>query len=143
MGSKNYLIEELTKEENDYIKKTIKSAKIDYLRKNIKFFNTELCDEMESIVDEQCSVLDTVIKKCDEETSSAIEFEKAFSDVKIYKVIKALSYNEKMMLFYLYQKNRSVRETARLQNIDKDTVRRRRDKILKIIENILGDGEDV
>ena len=143
MGRKNYLIEELTKEENDYIKKTIKSAKIDYLRKNIKFFNTELCDEMESIVDEQCSVLDTVIKKWDEETSSAIEFEKAFSDVKIYKVIKALSYNEKMMLFYLYQKNRSVRETARLQNIDKDTVRRRRDKILKIIENILGDGEDV
>ena len=143
MGSKNYLIEELTKEENDYIKKTIKSAKIDYLRKNIKFFNTELCDEMESIVDEQCSVLDTVIKKCGEETSSAVEFEKAFSDVKIYKVIKALSYNEKMMLFYLYQKNRSVRETARLQNIDKDTVRRRRDKILKIIENILGDGEDV
>ena len=143
MGRKNYLIEELTKEENDYIKKTIKSAKIDYLRKNIKFFNTELCDEMESIVYEQCSVLDTVIKKCDEETSSAIEFEKAFSDVKIYKVIKALSYNEKMMLFYLYQKNRSVRETARLQNIDKDTVRRRRDKILKIIENILGDGEDV
>lgn len=139
MGRKNYLIEELTKEENDYIKKTIKSAKIDYLRKNIKFFNTELCDEMESIVDEQCSVLDTVIKKCDEETSSAIEFEKAFSDVKIYKVIKALSYNEKMMLFYLYQKNRSVRETAKLQNIDKDTVRRRRDKILKIIENILED----
>ena len=143
MKRKNYLIEELTKEENDYIKKTIKSAKIDYLRKNIKFFNTELCDEMESIVDEQCSVLDTVIKKWDEETSSAIEFEKAFSDVKIYKVIKALSYNEKMMLFYLYQKNRSVRETAKLQNIDKDTVRRRRDKILKIIENILGDGEDV
>lgn len=143
MGRKNYLIEELTKEENDYIKKTIKSAKIDYLRKNKKFFNTELCDEMESIVDEQCSVLDTVIKKWDEETSSAIEFEKAFSDVKIYKVIKALSYNEKMMLFYLYQKNRSVRETAKLQNIDKDTVRRRRDKILKIIENILGDGEDV
>lgn len=139
MGRKNYLIEELTKEENDYIKKTIKSAKIDYLRKNIKFFNTELCDEMESIVDEQCSVLDTVIKKCDEETSSAIEFEKAFSDVKIYKVIKALSYNEKMMLFYLYQKNKSVRETAKLQNIDKDTVRRRRDKILKIIENILED----
>ena len=143
MKRKNYLIEELTKEENDYIKKTIKSAKIDYLRKNIKFFNTELCDEMESIVDEQCSVLDTVIKKWDEETSSAIEFEKAFSDVKIYKVIKALSYNEKMMLFYLYQKNRSVRETAKLQNVDKDTVRRRRDKILKIIENILGDGKDV
>ena len=143
MKRKNYLIEELTKEENDYIKKTIKSAKIDYLRKNIKFFNTELCDEMESIVDEQCSVLDTVIKKCDEETSSAVEFEKAFSDVKIYKVIKALSYNEKMMLFYLYQKNRSVRETAKLQNVDKDTVRRRRDKILKIIENILGDGKDV
>ena len=143
MKRKNYLIEELTKEENDYIKKTIKSAKIDYLRKNIKFFNTELCDEMESIVDEQCSVLDTVIKKCGEETSSAVEFEKAFSDVKIYKVIKALSYNEKMMLFYLYQKNRSVRETAKLQNVDKDTVRRRRDKILKIIENILGDGKDV
>ena len=143
MKRKNYLIEELTKEENDYIKKTIKSAKIDYLRKNIKFFNTELCDEMESIVDEQCSVLYTVIKKCDEETSSAVEFEKAFSDVKIYKVIKALSYNEKMMLFYLYQKNRSVRETAKLQNVDKDTVRRRRDKILKIIENILGDGKDV
>ena len=44
-----------------------------------------------------------------------------------------------MMLFYLYQKNKSVRETAKLQNIDKDTVRRRRDKILKIIENILED----
>lgn len=143
MGRKNYLAEKLTKEENDYIKKTIQSAKIDYLRKNIKFFNTELCDEIESIVDDQCSVLDIVIKKCDEEINSAIEFEKAFSDEKIYKVIKALSYDEKMMLFYLYKQNKSIRETAKIQKVDKDTIRRRKNKILKIIKNILGDEENV
>lgn len=133
------MVKKFTKEERSYIKETVRSAKIEYLKKNTKFFEKESCELQENIVDEQCSVLDIVINKCEEEINSAIEFEKAFSDVKIYKVIKALSYNEKMMLFYLYQKNKSVRETAKLQNIDKDTVRRRRDKILKIIENILED----
>lgn len=140
MKRKNYLlVKKFTKEERSYIKETVRSAKIEYLKKNTKFFEKESCELQENIVDEQCSVLDIVINKCEEEINSAIEFEKAFSNVKIYKVIKALSYNEKMMLFYLYQKNKSVRETAKLQNIDKDTVRRRRDKILKIIENILED----
>ena len=98
---------------------------------------------MENIVDEQCSVLDIVINKCEEEINSAIEFEKSFSNIKVYKIIKALSYDEKMMLFYLYKQNKSVRATAKLQNIDKDTIRRRKNKILKIIEKILGDEENV
>ena len=98
---------------------------------------------MVNIVDEQSSVLNIVINKCEEEINSAIEFEKSFSNIKVYKIIKALSYDEKMMLFYLYKQNKSVRATAKLQNIDKDTVRRRRDKILKIIKSILEADENV
>lgn len=143
MERKNYLLEELTKEEKAYLKKAIISARNNYLKKNLKFINSEIEELSESIIDDQCSVLDIVIKKCEEEINSAIEFEKSFSNNKVYRFIKALSYDEKMMLFYLYKKNKSLRSIAETQNIDKDTVRRRRDKILDIIKNILEDGENV
>ncbi|HBC84723.1 MAG TPA: hypothetical protein DCZ30_04760 [Clostridiales bacterium] len=66
-----------------------------------------------------------------------------FSDSKLYRYIKALSYDEKMMLFSLYKKNKSIRLVAKEQKIDKDTVRRRRDHLLNEIKNILGDENNV
>lgn len=44
-----------------------------------------------------------VINKCEEEIKSAIEFEKIICDEKLYKIVKALSLREKMVLFSLYQ----------------------------------------
>lgn len=143
MERKNYLVEELSKEEKAYFEKAIISARNNYIKKNYNYINSNIEELSENIVDEQCSVLELVIKKCEAEICSAIKFELEFSDPKLYRYIKALSYDEKMMLFSLYKKNKSIRLVAKEQKIDKDTVRRRRDHLLNEIKNILGDENNV
>lgn len=45
MKRKNYLlVKKFTKEERSYIKETVRSAKIEYLKKNTKFFEKESCE---------------------------------------------------------------------------------------------------
>lgn len=137
MKRKNYLEEELTKEEKAYLKKTVESARKLYLKKNLEYIKLTKINLDDSIIAEQDSVLDIVIKKSESELNSAIEFEKEFSDPRLYKFIKALSYKEKMMLFALYKENKSIRCIAKENNIDKNTVKRRKDKLISVIEKIL------
>lgn len=143
MERKNYLEEDLTKEEKAYFEKAVMSARKLYIRKNYKFLNTTTTELTENLLDEGDSVLDVVIKKCQREINSAIEFEKEFSNDKLYNYVKALSCDEKMMLFSLYKKNKSIRAYAKEQGLDKNTVKRRRDKLLKVIKSIIGDEGNV
>lgn len=137
MERKNYLEEELTREEKGYLKKAVESARKLYLKKNLEYLKLTKIDLTENIIDEQDSVLDIVIKKSETEVNSAIGFEKEFSDPRLYNFIKALSYEEKMMLFSLYKENKSIRRVAKENKIDKNTVKRRKDKLMSIIEKIL------
>ncbi|MBR2588368.1 MAG: hypothetical protein IKD77_04070 [Bacilli bacterium] len=143
MERKNYLEEDLTKEEKVYFEKAVISARKLYIRKNYKFLTTSTTELTENLLDEGDSVLDIVIKKCLKEINSAIEFEKEFSNDKLYDFVKALSLDEKMMLFSLFKKNKSIRSYAKEKGLDKNTVKRRRDKLLKVIKNIIGDEGNV
>lgn len=143
MERKNYLEEDLTKEEIVYFEKAVISARKLYIRKNYKFLTTSTTELTENLLDEGDSVLDIVIKKCLREINSAIEFEKEFSNDKLYDFVKALSLDEKMMLFSLFKKNKSIRSYAKEKGLDKNTVKRRRDKLLKVIKNIIGDDGNV
>ncbi len=143
MERKNYLEEDLTKEEKLYFEKAVVSARRLYIRKNYKFLTTSTTELTENLLDEGDSVLDIVIKKCLREINSAIEFEKEFSNDKLYDFVKALSLDEKMMLFSLFKKNKSIRSYAKEKGLDKNTVKRRRDKLLKVIKNIIGDDGNV
>lgn len=143
MERKNYLLEELSEEEISYLKKIVISAKNDYLKKNYNYLNMEVSNLSENIVDDQYSVLELVIEKYEAEIKSAIEFEKVFSYPKLYKIVKALSLEEKMVLFSLFKENRSIRATAKELKIDKNTVLAKRNRVFNIIKDLLGDDENV
>ena len=137
MRRKEYLIEELSKEEKAYLVSIIKSTKNNYLKKNFynkRFIIVELKD---SILDEQYSDLDSIISNEEIKNISAEEFENVFLNQRIYEMVKALSLNEKMMLFSLFNEHKSIRSIAKEQGIDKNTVINRRKKLLNLVKEVL------
>ena len=141
MERKDYLNEELSKEEKLYLKKIVMTARNKYFQKNSNYINNTniLIEEIVSATEE--SVLDIVLQKYQEEVDSAIEFEKTLSNLTLYNIVKALSLREKEVLFYLYKQQKSMNETAEIMNLDRKTVRKYRDKAQhKIIKKLLNGG---
>lgn len=141
MERKDYLLEDLSKEEKIYLKRIVMTARNKYIEKNNNYINNTnmLIDEV--IVAEENSVLDAVLEKCQEEIDSAIEFEKTFSNLSLYNIVKALSLREKEVLFYLYKKQKSINETAAIMHLDRKTIRKYRDEAqAKIIEKLINGG---
>lgn len=84
MERKNYLLEELSKEEKSYLKKMIVNVRRKYIRDNYDYLNSkdinwDSCADMESE-----SLFDAVLNKCVDELKSAHEFEKLFCDEKCF-----------------------------------------------------------
>ena len=50
---------------------------------------------------ESDSLFDAILNKCVDELESALEFERLFSDEKLYNIAKALSLKENMVLFFV------------------------------------------
>ena len=141
MKRKDYLVENLTNEEKLYLKRIVMTAKNRYFKKNSRYINCShiLIDDAVSISEE--SVLDSVLQKCQEEVESAVEFEKALSNPKLYNIVKALSLKEKEVLFYLYKKQKSINDIAEIMNLDRKTVRKYRDNAQnKIVEKLINGG---
>ena len=128
MERKDYLVEELSKEEKLYLKRIVMTAKNKYFEKNYNYINNTsmFVDEIVSAGEE--SVLDAVLEKCQEEVKSAREFEKTLSNPSLYNIVKALSLREKEVLFYLYKKQKSINETAVIMGLDRKTIRKYRDE---------------
>ena len=85
--------------------------------------------------------MDSVLQKCQEEVESAVEFEKALSNPKLYNIVKALSLKEKEVLFYLYKKQKSMNDIAEIMNLDRKTVRKYRDNAQnKIVKKLINGG---
>ena len=127
---KNYLEEELTGQEKNYLKKIVMSTRHRYLEK-LNFNELSLTEELEEYKEDIYS----------EALTDVGAFEKLFSDEKLYKLVKALSLKEKMVLFCLYHENKTIRETAEALNINKETVINRRDRALKeILRGIIEGG---
>lgn len=141
MERKDYLVEELSKEEKLYLKRIVMTAKNKYFEKNYNYINNTsmFVDEIVSAVEE--SVLDAVLEKCQEEVKSAREFEKTLSNPSLYNIVKALSLREKEVLFYLYKKQKSINETAVIMGLDRKTIRKYRDEAhRKIAEKLINGG---
>lgn len=144
MKKKNYLIEELTKEEKVYLNRIIMTARNKYFEKNHNYINnttniTLLIDEI--VGTEENSVLDAVLEKYQEEVNSAIEFEKILSNPRLYNIVKALSLREKEVLFYLYKKQRTINDTASILGVDRKTVRKYRNKAQeRIMKELINGG---
>ena len=90
------------------------------------------------------SVLDEVLNKCEKEIKSAMEFEKVMSDKKLYNVVKALSFEEKMVLFSLYKENKTMNQIALEMKKDRTSIWRIRNKALnKIMRRLIGGENNV
>ena len=141
MERKDYLVEELSKEEKLYLKRIVMTAKNKYFEKNYNYINNTsmFVDEIVSAGEE--SVLDAVLEKCQEEVKSAREFEKTLSNPSLYNIVKALSLREKEVLFYLYKKQKSINETAVIMGLDRKTIRKYRNEAhRKIAEKLINGG---
>lgn len=141
MERKDYLLEELSKEEKLYLKRIVMTAKNKYFERNYNYINNTsmFIDGIVSAGEE--SVLDAVLEKCQEEVKSAREFEKTLSNPSLYNIVKALSLREKEVLFYLYKKQKSINETAVIMGLDRKTIRKYRDEAhRKIAEKLINGG---
>ena len=141
MERKDYLVEELSKEEKLYLKRIVMTAKNKYFERNYNYINNTSMF-VDGIVSEgEESVLDAVLEKCQEEVKSAREFEKTLSNSSLYNIVKALSLREKEVLFYLYKKQKSMNETAVIMGLDRKTIRKYRDEAhRKIAEKLINGG---
>lgn len=140
MRRKDYLLEELSKEEKLYLKKIVMTARNKYIQRNRMYLNSmrTLNDE---IISTEESVLESILQKCQEEVTSAVEFEKTFSNPSLYNIVKALSLKEKHVLFYLYKEQKSVNEISHIMHMDRVTIWRIRDRAQKKIAEKLVKGE--
>ena len=141
MERKDYLLEELSKEEKLYLKRIVMTAKNKYFEINYNYINNTsvFVDGIVSAGEE--SVLDAVLEKCQEEVKSAREFEKTLSNPSLYNIVKALSLREKEVLFYLYKKQKNINETAVIMGLDRKTIRKYRDEAhRKIAEKLINGG---
>lgn len=138
MKRKDYLNEDLSAKEKLYLKEIVMSARNRYIEKNCARYKfVELNND---IVSDCKSVFDVVLTKCEKEVKSAIEFEKLISNEKLYKIIKALSLKEKMVLFYLYKENKNISQTAREMQINRETVRNIKNGLInKILRKLMGE----
>lgn len=141
MERKDYLLENLSKEEKSYLKRIVMTARNKYIEKNYDHINNTDMLIVDSNLIEEASVLDVVLRKCQDEVDSALEFEKTLSNPNLYNIVKTLSLREKEVLFYLYKKQKSINETAQIMNVDRKTIRKYRDKVqAKIIDKLVNGG---
>ena len=144
MGRKNYLVEDLSKEEKSYLRKMIINVRRKYIKDNYDYLNKkdinwDSCANMESE-----SLYEAVLNKCVDELQSALEFERLFCNEKLYNIAKALSLKEKMVLFSLYKEKKSVNQIATEMNLERTTIWRIKNKAQeKILKFLLGGKENV
>lgn len=139
MERKNYLQEQLSKEEKLYLKKMLLNVRRKYIKSNYIYLNNRENDWDSYIDMESESLFETVLNNCMNGLKSAIEFEKLFSNEKLYNITKALSLKEKMVLFSLYKENKSINQIAAEMNINRASVWRIKNKAHeKIAKYLMG-----
>lgn len=144
MERKNYLVEALSKEEKSYLKKIIINTRKKYIRDNYNYINNTNVQLYSCADVEAESVLDEILNKCEKEIKSAMEFEKVMSDKKLYNVVKALSFEEKMVLFSLYKENKTMNQIALEMKKDRTSIWRIRNRALnKIMRRLIGGEKNV
>ena len=141
MKGKDYLKEELSKEEKVYLKKIVKTARYNFIQKLKRDFNENTIQLNEESVIVKESIVNEVLENCLKELESAINFEETLSNPLLYKYVKQLSLKEKKVIFYLFWQNKQINEVAEIMKMNRKTVRENRDKALaKIGEKLIKGG---
>lgn len=144
MYKNDYLVKELTNEEKAYLKQIVINKRRKYIRDNYKVLNNKNINIDDCKYIEGESVVDVVFRKCQDDINSAIMFENILLNPKLYDAVKTLSFEEKMVLFYLFFKEKSLDYVAKEIGKNPSTVWRIKNRSLeKIARNILGGNKNV
>lgn len=92
----------------------------------------------DNIVDYSTNINEMIFKNYEDSINDVIEFEKMFSNVVIYKSIRALSLKEKEVLFLLFKEDMTITEISKKMKIRRETVWRIKQRAQnKIIKNLI------
>lgn len=120
----------LNKKEQAVLKIIVKNARNDFFRNN-KYIFVEETSEDKIIFSNK-----NIIADCDEEINYQIEItnlENTFEDKKIYNIVRALTYNEKSVLYFYYVKQKTEEEIAQIMFSTSEAIRSKRRRIIKKI----------
>ena len=120
----------LNNQEKAMLKIIVKNAKIDYIRKNRREFETINIAELDVYSNE--NIEQEIINKIDEEIQ-AYRLEEICDDQNMFKKVKALTYSEKLVLFLYFVKMKSDEEIAKKLFSTRSAINKKR---LRAIEKI-------
>lgn len=124
----------LNKHEENVLKLIMKHARIDYFRNNNLYFDTEDIDNI--AIESNVNLENDIVRKYESEIQVS-ELENFFSEKNMFKIAKALTYNEKLVLFLYYVENKTDKEIGEILSMDSNTIFMRRSRVLKKIRNKL------
>ncbi|MBO5005784.1 MAG: hypothetical protein J6D03_11365 [Clostridia bacterium] len=142
MERKNYLVEELSEEEDKYIKVSIKKGYLKFIRNNFKELNVKkyLIDDV-NIQDKIPAIEESYfnVDLCQiDQWDLDYKYSKKQQDICVQKLnslaiqsglekyIRTLTYNEKLVFFLLNIQCLSINKTSFLISVDWETVKRRK-----------------
>ena len=128
---------ELSKQEEVVLIIMFKNIRINYIKKNIRNFQ-ELPLQEETMCTERS--FDEEIELKLESEIQADKLEDIFGDKSVYKIIKALAYDEKLVLFLYYKQFKTDREIGEIFSISRSAANKRRQKIEKKLFEKLNKG---
>lgn len=132
MEKKDYLKEELSKEEKSILKVIIKNTRVDYFRKNKHILEEK--ELKEDILYSNDKMEKDLENKLDKEFQ-ADKFENIFSDKSLSKFAKALTYNEKLVLSLYYVENKSDEQIGKILFMTRSAVNKKRHRAIEKIKN--------
>lgn len=136
---KDYTKVSLTMYEKKYLECIVVNTKNMYLRKN-----RELIDNPTISLNEKVIFLEEdSFEKIEIEEQNNVkkeDFEKSFTNPDLYDVVKALSNEEKDVLFYLFQEKSNISKIAEKENKNRRTIRKHRDNAFNKIKDYMENG---
>ena len=110
----------LNKKEQAVLKIIVKNARNDFFRNNKYIFIEESLDDKITVSNKNNTL------GYEESLEYKVEVEKLeniFEDEKIYNVIRALTYNEKSVLYFYYLKDKTDKEIAKIMFSTSEAIR--------------------
>ena len=122
----------LSKQERTMLIVIMKNARIDFYRRNRRFFEMQEIDE--EILCSKENVNEIVENKLDNEIK-ANALENIFSNINVSKIVKALTYNEKLVLSLYYLEGKSDEEIGQILFMTRSAANKKRLRAIEKIKN--------
>ena len=122
----------LSKQEKTMLIVIMKNARIDYYRRNKRFL--EMIDIDEEILCSKENVNEIVENKLDNEIQ-ANQLENIFSNINVSKIVKALTYNEKLVLSLHYLEGKTDEEIGKILFMTRSAANTKRLSAIEKIKN--------